>query len=813
MTMKHSFILAVLLSMFSLSVSAHERELFDFGWRFTLDNPAQAEAVDHDDSKWRQVDLPHDWSIEGAPDRNNAMGNDGGYYPDGIGWYRKTFTMPASTDGRKVWLYFEGVYERSEIYVNGQRVGGRPYGYSPFYCDVTTVVKPGQKNVVAVKADNSHQRNCRWYTGSGIYRHVWLITSDKIHIDNQGIFITTPTTEKVNVRASLMNESGIDSRVTMRVNIPGIGEKSITTDLPATSAALPATSTDLPATAATTDIDLSFRVNNARLWSPEEPNLYTATITIERDGRVIDSREQTFGIRTFSYSADEGFTLNGKKIELNGACVHHDNGMLGARGLDRADEWRVELLKKGGFNAVRTSHNLSTEAFLDACDRLGLIVIDEAFDNWREKKNDEDYHKHFDRWWKQDVQAMVLRDRNHPSILIWSTGNEVIERKKIEIVTTARRLAAAVKEIDPTRPVTSALCAWDSDWEIYDPLAEAHDIVGYNYMIHKHATDHQRDPERIIIQTESYPRDAFRNWDLLTHHNYIVGDFVWTGLDYLGESGIGRWWYDEDTHGEHYQRPLFPWHGAYCGDIDITGWRKPISHYRDMLHNGTKKLKDKNTETLYVAVREPNGYAGRGNIHTGLWAVWPTWESWNWPGHEGKDIEVEVLSLHESVRLYLNGRLIGEKATTRAEQHKAIFTLPYAEGELLVEAIDGGEVVETRSLATAGEPYALRATADRTLIDADGQDLSFIVIEVVDRQGRVVPNATNLLQLRLTGRATLEAAGSADMTDTSSYITTTPRVWKGRAMAIIKSQRKAGSAVLKISSNGLKSTSVKVKTK
>ncbi len=768
-----------------------ERELFDFGWKFTLENPTDAYLEDYDDSGWRSLDLPHDWSVEGKVDRNNAMGNDGGYYPDGIGWYRKTFTLPASFEGKKLRLFFEGVYERSEVYVNGVKVGGHPYGYMSFYCDITDAVEFGGKNVLAVKADNSHQKNCRWYSGSGIYRHVWLLSSDFVHIADQGVFITTPTADEVVSSVTLVNETDRDRNLVLRIRIPEIGEIDKKFSLSARSQGK--------------EISLTLPVENPKLWSPETPNLYNAEITLEEaDGAIIDSHLQTFGIRTFEYSADKGFILNGIPVELNGACAHHDNGILGARGYDRADEWRVELLKKAGFNAVRTSHNLSTEAFLDACDRIGLLVIDESFDNWRDSKNTHDYSEFFDEWWKHDVQAMVLRDRNHPSIFCWSIGNEVIERKKIEVVTTARKLVAAIHEYDTTRPVTSALAAWDSDWEIYDPLAEAHDIVGYNYMIHKSESDHQRVPSRIMMQTESYPRDAFSNWEKVVDNSYIIGDFVWTGLDYLGEAGIGRYWYETDTPGEHYQRPLFPWHGAYCGDIDVTGWRKPISHYRDMLHNGTEKL--------YMAVREPDHYFGKGKITAGQWAVWPTWESWNWPGHEGKDIEVEVISRYDSVRLYLNGELIGEKPTDRGHEFKAVFKLPYAAGTLVTEGIEDGNVVEKRSLSTSGKPYAIRATADRSAIAADGQDLSFITIEIVDKEGQIVPNADNLLSLALKGKAEIIGAGSADMQDLEPYSTLTPRIWKGRALVVLKSLRVAGSAQLKITSDGLRPATVRITT-
>jgi beta-galactosidase len=466
-------------------------------------------------------------------------------------------------------------------------------------------------------------------------------------------------------------------------------------------------------------------------------------------------------------------------------------------------------MKAAGFNAVRTSHNHPSEAFLAACDRIGLLVIDEAFDGWRSAKTPYDYSTLIDRYWQDDLAALVLRDRNHPSIFAWSVGNEVIERKEIQVVTTARKLARLCRELDPTRPVTSALCAWDNDWEIYDPLAEAFELVGYNYMIHKHASDHKRDPQRVMYQSESYPREAFRNWAYSADHPYIFGDFVWTSIDYQGESGIGRWYYQGESEGEHYHRNQFPWHAAYCGDIDFTGQRKPISYYRDLLWNAERPL--------YLSVKEPNGYYGY--IRETQWSVWPTFESWTWPGHEGKPIEVEIYSRAPRVRLYINDSLVAERPTTRAEEYKAVITVPYIPGTLRAEAVDeqGNPIAAMNTghntLRTAGEPYALRLTADRTIITADGQDLSFITIEVVDKQGTLCPNAVNELTLSLRGRATLAAFGNADIKDLGCTVDAIHNVWKGRALAVVRASDRSSNAILTLSGKGLKSAQVTVKIK
>ncbi len=778
-----NFILATGLALaMTLSVGAAERKTsINDGWTFSLDADSTAVAVGFDDSAWRVVNLPHDWSVEQRFDRNAPAGNDGAYLPTGTGWYRTGLNLPAESVGKKLQLYFEGAYMKSDVYVNGQRAGGHPYGYSSFFVDITPYIKAGE-NTVVVKVDNSMQKNCRWYSGSGIYRNVWLLETDKVHIANYGVRIITPDLRTAVVKTAVVNESGSDRNFEIKTVIDGQVKVSPC----------------LLKAGESKEVEQKFDIAGAKPWSPDSPELYTAIVGLEENGRQIDELTQRFGFRTIEWSAEDGLKLNGEAILLNGGCAHHDNGIAGAAAYDRAERHRVEQLKEAGFNAVRTSHNIPSETFLDACDEIGLLVIDEPFDGWREKKNDKDYHLLFDDNWQTDLDIMLMRDFNHPSIFCWSIGNEVIERDKIEVVTTARKMAARCHEIDPTRPVTSALACWGRDWTTYDPLAEAHDIVGYNYMIHESESDHRRDPSRVMIQTESYPKDAWSNYRKVKDHSYIIGDFVWTALDYLGESGIGRWYYDGDVPGEHYHRPLYPWHAAYCGDIDLTGLRKPISHYRDMLWN-------EDSEHLYIAVREPDGY--KGKINTTLWGTWPTFESWNWPGHEGKEIEVEVYSHYPSVRLYLDDDFIGEKNT---EELKATFKLPYRAGTLRAEGMENGRVAEQRILKTAGEVAAIRLTPDRKELAANSGDLSYIVIELVDKDGNVVPTADNQLRVSVTGNATLLALGNADIKDEDPYFDNNHKAWKGRALAILRSSGQRGKATVKATSPGLAGKTVTI---
>lgn len=804
-----SFLTVNVVSAQTKKKAGFERnQKFNADWKFALGDSADNSSVNFDDTNWRKLDLPHDWSIEGKSEKNNPSGGDGGFYPMGTAWYRKTFLVPAEWKNQKVAIYFEGVYMNAEVFVNGKSVGVQPYGYTSFEYDLTPYLKFGQQSTIAVKVDNSHQKNCRWYSGSGIYRNVWLKVKNPIHIKQWGVAISTPkvTNEKATVQVKTMVKNDTETLQTMTFSTT-ISIKKVNGSKTISMSTDNGLGIDLKA-GEEKEIVQNIEIENPILWSPETPDLYTAEIKIMKAGKIkdgdlpVDVVTKQFGIRTIEFSAEKGFLLNGKKTLLNGGCVHHDNGALGAAAYDRAEVRKVELLKKAGFNAVRTSHNPPSEAFLDACDRLGLMVIDEAFDGWREKKNTFDYASIFDKWWKHDVESMVLRDRNHPSIIMWSIGNEIIERAKSEAVETAKMLASAVRNLDATRPVTSAMTTWTKDWEIFDPLMAAHDVAGYNYQLHRAESDHTRVPSRVIVQTESYPKDAFANWNLVQKHNYIIGDFVWTAMDYLGESGIGRYVYPGEPAGEHWEGNLYPWHGAYCGDVDLTGWRKPISHYRSMLYN--------NAEKLYMAVREPNPESGQ--IKLTSWAVWPTWESWTWPGHEGKNIEVEVYSKYPKVRLYLNNKVIGEKETGLSQEFKATFIIPYIAGELKAVGLENDKEAETTILKTAQQTAKIKLSADRNEIAADGQDLSYIAVDITDEEGNIDPNAENQLTFKISGAGVIAGVDNANLKDTDLYMANKRKAWKGKALLIVKSTKDRGEIAIEVSSPALTKGKIKIKS-
>lgn len=465
--------------LLTAGMAAQSRQtLFDDGWTFTR-------IVNGKPADTKLVDLPHDWDIYTKPNSGKgATETGGGWYEAGKGEYRKQFSVGGlAMSDALVKLHFEGVYQKAEVFVNGQKAGQHGYGYTPFTVDVTPYIyKDKRANELAVKVDNSEQPNCRWYSGSGIYRHVWLLTMPTLHIAENGVFVTTREVADgkaiVQVDVTVENESDQQHNATvfvgsrqMMVCVPAHGTKAVTT---------------------------TYTINDPQLWSPQNPYLYTTNVELKEGGATIDGKQVKYGIRTFSFDAERGFVLNGKPMLINGACVHHDDGVLGAMAFDAAEVRKVKLMKEAGFNLIRTSHNPTTRAFLDACDSIGMLVIGEAFDGWCTQKNPYDYHTMIDSCFREDIHAMVLRDRNHPSIISWSIGNEVIERKDIRVITTARQLKSAILECDTTRPVTEALCAWDNDWDIFDPHFEVLDIGGYNYMIHKHATDHQRAPQRVM---------------------------------------------------------------------------------------------------------------------------------------------------------------------------------------------------------------------------------------------------------------------------------------------------------------------------
>lgn len=775
-----------------------DRVLLDDNWLFSRTDSLNFNNPEIKSDEWQPISLPHDWSVLYDFNKDEPSGNDGGYLPTGKGWYRKILTVEKDAVGKPCDLYFEGAYMNSKVYVNGHEAGGHPYGYSSFRCDISPYLKEGD-NIIAVEIDNSRQKNSRWYSGSGIYRHVWLEHHADVYVAPWSLHITTPIVESdkavANIAFTIVNtkykEMNAPTILPIEISLEGMANV-VKTDVKL----LPGEKNKYCV--------YQIPVKNPRLWSPQSPSLYNATVKLLLPDNEVETESETFGFRKIEYSADGGFKINGTPMLISGACIHHDNGILGAASFDDSEVRKARLLKDAGFNAVRTSHNPPAPKFLEACDSIGLFVIDEAFDGWKSAKNSHDYHELFDEWSCRDIAAMVERDRNHPSVIAWSIGNEIIERKEAAAVERADMLASKCRELDGTRPVTQALAAWDPEWEIYDPLASNTEIVGYNYMIHKAEGDHQRMPARVMWQTESYPRDAFKNWEKVNDLPYVIGDYVWTAIDYIGESGIGRYWYEGDPEGEHYHRPLWPWHNAYCGDIDIIGQRKPISYYREILYSQTPKM--------HLSVKEPQGYNGK--IKEGLWAVYPSKDSWNWPGHEGKQIDVEIASNYPVVELLQDGVSMGKKPTDRNSKFMAVYQLDYRPGTLEAIAYDDeGNITERQILKTAGKPYTVRISADKSIVPASSQSLIYLTSEVVDKKGNIVSDATIPLTFSCTGNGKIIATGSSDPKDPNGYFRTERTTCDGKALCVVKADGQPGEIIVTVKGKGLKSAHYVITTK
>ncbi len=727
-------------------------------------------------------------------------------------------------------LELDGVSGETTVYLNGHKLGIHPYAYTSFRFDISSELNLSVKNVVALRVDNSMQPNSRWYSGSGIYRHVRVVVTNPIRVAPWGVFINTPnassSSAKVLIRTQLQNDTTEAGEVSVNTVIvdPSGAKSPVQTARVKLQAGLSLESSQ--------DITLS----RPLLWSPARPQLYRAITKITKDGEILDQVETPFGIRTLNWSVEKGLLLNGIPIKLAGGSVHHDNGLLGAAAFDRAEERKAELLKAARFNAVRTAHNPPSSAFLDACDRLGLLVLDEPFDVWTVSKRKYDYARFFKDWWQQDVDAMVKRDRNHPSIVMWGIGNEIPEVWTSEGAPIAKEIAARVRSLDSTRPVTQAFpgATYGTD---PDAAISQVDIAGYNYNLAQNGPeDHRRVPTRIMMTTESFPADAFEQWQLSQDHPYILGEFVWTAMDYLGESGIGAWSYGSPKDAtqlnqmknflrdylakmgangknpmEAFQNgqppsplsPEWPYHAAYCGDLDLTGFRKPSSYYRDILWNGGDRV------FATVRLPEPDGK----KILAAGWSVYPTLPNWTWPGQEGKTLTVEVYSGAERVRLSLNDQILGEKPTGRDQQFKAVFEVPYAPGTLKATGLRGDRVVGESILQTTGSPTRLRLTADRTTLRANGEDLAFVSVEAVDEKNQLQMNGNQKVHFTASGVGSIAAVGNGDAQSLDSYVRDSINLFNGRALVVLRTSQHPGQIKLEAVAEGLTPMSLVVASK
>jgi beta-galactosidase len=804
---------------------------FDAHWKFFPGDDSAAHTPGYDDARWRVLDLPHDWSIEGPFSKEAPSTIQEGALPTGIGWYRKSFSTQAAWTGKEVYIDFDGVYCNSEVWINGHYLGKRPSGYSSFRYILTPYLNPkAQKNTLAVRVDDSAQPDSRFYTGSGIYRHVRLVVTGKVAIDHWGVFVSTPSVSAalaqvrvatdiriagdIRAKTDIRDNTGRSGKIRLvnvlldRNNRP-VGEADTTLMLEETDQAQTLT----PQSAAAITHAVQFlRITRPELWSVQRPYLYRMVTTLLRDrdggpGQILDKYETAVGIRNCHFDNNKGFFLNGQHLKILGVCLHQDLGALGAAVNTRAMERRLELLKAMGCNAIRTAHNPPAPEFLDLCDRMGFLVMDEAFDMWKKKKNKNDYHLYWDQWHTRDLEDMVKRDRNHPSVFIWSIGNEIREQFDSTGITIARELVRTVKSLDTTRPVTSALSESDPHKNfIYQ--SGALDLVGLNYHQEVYAAFRENYPGQSFIGSENVsglasrghydmPSDSVRywppsakiktvegnpgntvsaydnvtaywgsthesTWNIIRRYDFLSGMFVWSGFDYLGEPTPYGW----------------PSRSSYFGIIDLAGFPKDV-YYMYQSEWTTRPV-------LHIMPR------------------------WNW--RKGQVVDVCVYyNEADEVELFLNNRSMGRKKKQGDTLH-LMWRLPWEAGTLRAVSYRNGKPVMTTLVKTAGPAAGIELKADRSHIKADGNDLSFITVRIVDAAGNIVPDADNPVRFKTRGQGRLAGVDNGYEASLEPFQADRRKAYNGQCLAIVRSTKTGGPITIVAQSPGLRSDTLNLKS-
>ena len=800
-----------------------ERESFNEGWKFLNENCDGGETIGYDDSNWRELNLPHDWAIEGDFDiKHNAR--TGGLPVNGTGWYRKKFMMPASSEGKNVNILFDGAMNDAHIWINGKFVGNRPYGYASFSFDISSYLHYGEKeNVIAVRLQ-PEDLSSRWYPGAGIYRNVWLYVDNPIHIPIWGTEVTTPTvTDKlavVQIQTKIKNNSKLPENAIVKYTILSTDNKiagqknSISVDIAAES---------------DNSTGNWINIENPQLWDIDSPHLYSLKSELFVNDKLVDETITKFGIRSIHYDTT-GFYLNGRKVRFNGVCLHHDNGPLGGAFNRRADERKLEIMKEMGANAIRTSHNPPAPEFLDLCDSLGLLVIDEMFDGWKMPKTEKDYGLDFEEWGLRDLEDIMLRDKNHPSIVMWSIGNEVLEQiqEKSNGWVMAKELAAKTRAIDPTRPSTIGFNYYPQPF-IYN-MAQQLDVVGLNYKPVKYKPTKEKYPDLIIYGSETssctssrgvyhlpiekykkHPSKQVTSYDIigppwayppdiefhfLEENPTSLGEFIWTGFDYLGEpTPYGG--SDNFTNG--YWNDDWPSRSSYFGAVDLAGLPKD-----------------------------------RFYLYQSQWSEEPMVHllpHWNWEGMEGEIIPVYAYTNCDEAELFLNGKSLGKRVKGKDlttikvkfndyadsvfhSPYRLSWNVPYEKGELKVIAYKDGKATKEKVIKTAGKPYRVKLEIDRQEILADGKDLVYATVTIVDKKGVPCPNADNLVKFHTLGVGEVIAVGNGDATSTASFKVNYRNAFSGKCIAIIQSKKnQAGKIRLTASSSRLKSDIIELYSK
>lgn len=799
-----SFWIALLLfsACQSQKKTENRRSSFNEGWKFSLDAGNNAHQISYNDQEWRILDLPHDWSIEGEFSEEHPAGYGGGALPGGIGWYRKSFVLSEEDKGKNIYIDFDGVYHESEVWVNGHFLGKRPNGYISFRYELTDHLHyDGQENIIAVKADNSNQPNSRWYSGSGIYRNVWLVKTHALHVDHWGTFVTTPEVSEgaatISVNTSIRNSRNTEGSFSLETSILDSDGNEVAQHKEENISLQPDNN----------EVKQTMQVKNPQLWHVDSPYLYKVISKLSIDGEVVDKYENPLGIRYFNFDDKEGFSLNGEHLIIKGVNNHHDLGALGAAINTRALERQLEIMKSMGVNGIRTAHNPPAPELLDLCDKMGFIVMDEAFDMWAKSKTKNDYSQHWDEWHEQDLRDLIKRDRNHPSVFIWSIGNEIPEQWEEVGYKIAENLGKIVKDMDPTRPVTAGLNHPYPDNSIY--RSGALDLVGFNY----HHEDFKSFPEDFpgekflgtettsALATRGYydmPSDSIRRWPirwdlpftegnpdltvsaydnvsapwgstheetwkLIKKHKYLSGMYIWTGFDYLGEP----------------TPYAYPARSSYFGVVDLAGFPK---------------------DTFYMYKSE---WTDEKVLH-----VFP---HWNW--EEGKTVDVWAYYNHaDEVELFLNDESLGIQRKEDDDLH-VMWRVDFQPGTIRAVSRMGGENVLVREIHTTGAPAKIVLEADRSELQANGNDMSFITVKVLDAVGNLVPRADNLISFQVEGNGFIAAIDNGDPTDLTLFQAKQRKVFNGLALVFVKTGKESGAITITASADGLEGSTLQLNSK
>lgn len=895
-------LVAATLLIFATTALAQRKTSIEEGWKFHRNGVINAEMTDCDDSAWRVVTLPHDFSVEpsmtikdgrtfsegwdnvqiGPFTRLNLGNSDQGQMTGGEGWYRKTLRLPIAAgetideylSKNEVRIQFDGVYNHAEVWINGKKAAMNMHGYMPFVVSINDILKDKDARLtnpeevcVSVRSLNV-DHNSRWYSGSGIFRRVWLITTGKQHLSQWDVFVDGSEViakkgANVKISAKVFNDDTKDASGEVRFDIIDAKGKTVAS---ATKAYQASGITSGKRDKKGVDVKTEMMVKAPHLWSDIDPYRYKARISVMADGVLRDKMEIPFGIRTIEFSVKEGFKLNGRQMKLKGGCVHHDNGLMGAAAVERAEIRKAELLKAQGYNAVRVSHNLPSEAFLNACDSIGLLVMDEVFDQWERPKSPNDYGSIFSKEklqvedgkvvpqgitnFEYDAALMVRRDRNHPSVIIWSIGNEIYQRDDPRGQEIAKIISKVIKSEDNTRPTTLANCDyWDQPSKKWDKDSyrafENVDLGGYNYGTQFYANDHEKYPERIIVGTENYPSAIGGTWNFVESHPYVIGDFVWTAMDYVGEAGVGHTF--ERTNDQWVQLMSWPWFNAWCGDIDLTGCKKPQSYYRDIVWHRSN---------IEMAVRPAIPEGEHEEIRGWGWTAEE--RHWNWNSfdpstssgqasaqdkhylpielrpenykiestiravkhdvnaHRSDSVRVNVYSREKRVRLLINNKVIGEK-NVDPENYTASFWVKYEPGELKAEIVGAKKVKNgmptSITFNTTKAPSAIQITGLEQGVSASHHSLAYIYINVVDEDGNLCPTAELPLTIETSGVKHIATAGTAHPFDMHSFRSLKPKSFRGKALLIIQPQDESGEVNIKVTSPNLKSAEYKINLK